>query len=410
MSYNNHYKLQQKDMFLMTVIFRNIFESIARPNNLLFTSFMIYLGLADYEIGYIISFIALTNVLQIFSPILYERFKSPKKVVLLTRSLRLVFFYLLLTVPFLHNYRFVILLLIIVSSASFNALMGATFIAWNDGIIPKERKGRYFSNMNVIFNATAILASLFFGKVLDCYKHTTNLFMIIFSLSIIFAVLEILLTCKLEDNTLSTNGKLSLKESITIPLKDSSYRGFIIFSLLWMFAVSFATPFFKLYAIRYIELSYGYIAIVGSITSVFKIIMAKPWGAGVDRFGYKNIMKYTGICFAVTHFLWIFISAGGQIIYFIFIFFNGIFVIGFNISKFNINLSLSNNEHRLAYMGVNAAIMAIFSFVSTNISTLIIQYTDMSWSLFGIDIFQLLFIFAGFLYLLALAYILRKDI
>lgn len=409
----NHKKtlgLMQKDIFLLCIVLRNIFEYIANPSNLLLTSFMIYIGLADHEIGYIIGFIALTNVFQLFSPLIYEKFKSPKKMVIVTRVLRFSFFYLLLLVPFLENVRFFILLVIIFTSTSFSALMGATFLAWNDRIIPLERKGRYFSTMNLIGNGVSILLSLCFGKILDYYTHTTRLFMIVFIISIFFALGELYIITQLEDKALITKGEVPLGKFLTLPLKDPSYRGFIIFSLLWMFAWSFARPFFNLYAIKYIKLSYGYIAIVASFTAIIKMLIAKPWGAGVDRFGWKKIMNYTGLCFAITHFLWIFISEQTYLIYFIFVLLNGIFMIGFNIAKFNVNLSLSDHEHRLAYMGVNSAIMAIFSFVSTNMSTLIIRNINPTWKIFTLDIFQILFVFAGFLYLLALLYIIRKDL
>ncbi|GMQ60572.1 hypothetical protein AN1V17_49720 [Vallitalea sediminicola] len=402
--------IKQKNVFLICIALRNVIESIAMPGNLVLTSFMIFLGLADYEMGYILGFIALTNIFQVFSPLIYEKFKSPKKMVLITRTLRFVIFYLIMLLPFLESSRFIILLFIIFTSMSFTSLMGGTFLAWNDRIIPIDRKGRYYSTRNLIGNGVGILMPLCVGRVLDTYVHTTSLFMIIFIVSIIFAVGEIFIITRLEDYPLITKGKLSLKQTLTLPLKDPKYRQFIIFSLLWMFAWNFGRPFFNIYAIKYIKLSYGFIAFVSSFTAVIKLLLAKFWGAGVDRYGFKKILKYTGLCFMATHFLWLFISVDCHIIYFLFILLNGIFMIGFNIAKFNVNLKLTDHEHRLSYMAVNAAITAVFSFVSTNISTIIIRVIDPSWKIFSLDIFQILFGIAGILYLIALIYIIKKDL
>lgn len=169
--------------------------------------------------------------------------------------------------------------------------------------------------------------------------------------------------------------------------------------------------FFNVYAISHLQLSYSYIALVSSITAVIKLLLAKPWGAGVDHYGWKKIMGYTGMGFALTHFfLWLFISLETNVIYFIFILLNGIFMIGLNIAKFNINLKLTDHKYRLSYMAVNAAIMAVFSFVSTNISTMIIRGINHEWTLWSMDIFQILFAIAGLLYLMAILYIMGKKL
>ena len=177
-----------------------------------------------------------------------------------------------------------------------------------------------------------------------------------------------------------------------------------------MFSWNFGRPFFNIYAIKHINLSYGFIAFVSSFTAVVKLLLAKIWGAGVDKYGWKKILKYTGLCFGFSHFLWIFISLDFHIIYFLFILLNGIFMIGLNISKFNVNLKLTDHEYRLSYMAVNSAITSVFSFVSTNISTIIIRIIDPTWKIFSLDIFQLLFVIAGLLYILAIVYIIRKDL
>ncbi|MCT4544857.1 MAG: MFS transporter [Vallitalea sp.] len=401
---------QQKNIFLLCIAIRNIFEAIVAPGGLIFTSFFIFLGLADHEIGYILGFIALTNVFQLFSPVIYEKFKSPKKMVLILRILRFCSFYFVLLLPFVENLRFVILLFIIFTSMSFGSLMGGIFLAWNDRIIPMDRKGRYYSTRNLIANGIAILIPLCIGKILDHYTHTTKLFIIIFIVSIFFAIGELLIITKLDDYDIITNNKISLKKILFLPLRDKKYRDFIIFSLLWMFAFSFARPFFNLYAIRYIKLSYKFIAFVASTTAIIKLLLAKVWGAGVDRFGWKKILKYTGLFYASTHFLWFFIHVNSHIIYFLFVLINGIFMIGFNISKFNVNLALTDHENRLSYIAVNSAITALFSFISTNISTSIIQLINPQWKLFSFDIFQVLFGFAGLLYLVAIVYIIKKDL
>ncbi|QUI24634.1 MFS transporter [Vallitalea pronyensis] len=405
----NTKKLQQKDTFLLSITMRSMFEFFANPGGLFLTSYMLFLGLMDYQIGYVVGFIALTNVLQLFSPMFYEKFKSPKRMTLVARSLRFVIFYFMMLLPWFQSYRYVILLFIIFSSLSFTAFMGGTFLAWNDQIIPLERKGRYYATRNLIANAIGILLPIILGKILDHYVHTSGLFMIIFCVSIVFALGELWIITKLHDHPLETKSNRPLNKLLVMPLKDKKYRRFMIFSLLWMFAWSFARPFFNVYAISHLRLSYSYIALVSSITAIVKLLLAKLWGAGVDHYGWKKIMGYTGLLFAVSHFLWLFIALETHVIYFIFIFLNGIFMIGLNIAKFNVNLQLTDHAYRLSYLAVNAAIMAVFSFVSTNISTMIIRGINQEWTLWSLDIFQVLFAIAGLLYLLAIFYIMRRK-
>ena len=83
----------------------------------------------------------------------------------------------------------------------------------------------------------------------------------------------------------------------------------------------------------------------------------------------------------------------------------GIFMIGANITVFNLNFELSPNEDKILYFGFRAAMIGVFSFIAPNISGFIVKIItpiDISIMGFPINGYQIVFFVSAVLQFVAI--------
>jgi hypothetical protein len=195
-------------------------------------------------------------------------------------------------------------------------------------------------------------------------------------------------------------GAFKFKEMFTLPFKNKVYRNFVLFSLLWNFSRSLAMPYYMFYSKTILELGYTYIAIIGSITCLVKIIVANPFGIAGDKKGWRNVLLYAGMMFALSNVAWGLINPDTTYLYPYVIIFNGIFMIGTNIAVFNLNIDLASTKDRLLFLGFNASVAAVFSFIGPNLASYLMDVLkDVDMVLFNMNIngYQIVFLISGIL-------------
>ena len=74
-----------------------------------------------------------------------------------------------------------------------------------------------------------------------------------------------------------------------MPLMDQNYHNVLIFFLLWSIASNFASPFFSIYMLENLELSYFYITSMNMIASVARIAASNLWGRFADSCSWKLV-------------------------------------------------------------------------------------------------------------------------
>ncbi|MBN2852043.1 MAG: MFS transporter [Clostridia bacterium] len=405
---------KNRRLFLLSSFSTSFYNNMLGTGSILMTSYLIYLGATAKDIGILAAIPSLTNVLQVFSVKLYERAKSRKKVVILLTVLQYIFFYLIIVVPKIvtGKYQMIILIGCFLFGNLFIAARGSGVLEWNNFFVPNEIKGKYYSNKNLLGNLVYIIISLIVGKILDSYDSNYQTYLILFLITMFFTAIEITGYLKVNDykEDLINKPKTSLKQLFTQPLLNRHYRYFMLFSLAWNFARSMATPYYTFYSKTVLTLDYTYIALIGSITCLIKIFVANPFGSAGDKKGWRKLLLFAGMLFALTNIGWGFINNETVFLYPAVIILNGIFMIGTNITIFNLNIELTDDQNRLLFFGFNASITAVFSFIGPNIAYYLMdRMKEVNMSLFNLQIngYQLVFFISGilqgiFIYLFAL--------
>jgi len=403
-----------RNKFMVCFTYQSIIDNLINIGSLFMTSFVLFLGFEDAQIGLLASLVSLTGIFQIFSSYIYIKVKSRKKVIIALTLIKYILLSLVIFIPLIVKNKVIIVVSIITFLAhSIGSLQGAGMLEWNNKFVPDKIKGRYFSTRNLIGNVIAMILSIMLGKYLDKYDgvYGAYVFIIIIVLVLVLFCIKDIIKLKSCDDDLIDKPIISMKKVIFSPLSDKRYMKYIKFNLLWMFAWSFGRPYYNIYTIKYVGLDYSYIALIASVTAMVKICSARIWGMAVDKKGSEKLILITGTLFGFSNFLWVFITQDSYFLYPILIIINGLMVIGVNISKFNLNLSLTSKDERLAYLAFNGAVVAIFSFISTNISTILIKILltidIVIWGM-NINTYQFIFCCSGFLHIIAVLYLLKN--
>lgn len=399
--------------FLISILFDTIANFVSNIYGIVFTSFMLYIGISDTRIAILLSFFGFAQLLQIFSTVIFYHYKHKKRIIYLFRFIRSLLLILTAFIPIVlpnHLYFYALAGLLILRLAMMN-LQGGAFAEWNDYYVPESKKGQYYGTRNVLFNLITIILSFLFGILLDYYGGTSIFYLIAFSSSIIFTLISLSLIKDVPFPDKPRAETSSLRKEILVPLTDSSYLKFIGFSILWAFACGIGRPMINVYAIKHLNYTYSIIAIAGSLAAAFKLISGIYFGHMIDKKGGNYVVRLCGIGFGFSTILYAFMLPNNPIIFLLAHVLNGMFMIGFNVSKFRQNMQLSSGLHMTTYLSIHGFFMGLGTFISINISGFIIGLLEnrtIKLLTLHINSYQILLVLSGFLNLFAVYYFVRN--
>ncbi|MGL4772263.1 MAG: MFS transporter [Clostridium sp.] len=405
---------KEKALFLISYGAMAFNMQMFASTGLFMTSFALYLGVSDAQIGLMSSISNLMAVFQIFSTYFYIHFKSRKKPIITILILQYIFFFMIILVPSFRPQNLQIAILLILFALGFlcRGFTNTGVIEWNNSFVEESVRGKYFSNRNVLANGAMIVTSLVVGFILDEYKGAFLGYGIIFLIIFILAIFEVSTLLKIKDfnEDLENKEMVKFKELFTIPLKNKKYMAFVIFSLLWMFSNSLSAPYFTIYAIKYMALPYSIVAVVASITGFLKLLVGRVWGGYGDKNGWRKVVLIAGYGYAITVGLWFLMNESTKYIYPFIIIINGLCMIGINIAKFNLDMSLCDPKYRVIYMNFTGMLVGIMAFLGPLITPKLVSLLSEVDILFiGINItgYQIVFLLSGCLLFCAATYLIK---
>ena len=96
---------------------------------------------------------------------------------------------------------------------------------------------------------------------------------------------------------------------IAEPLRDGNFRRAILFFGSSQFALGLAAPFYSVYMLQHLGLSYTTISIFSAVNMVASISGYRIWAGLIDRFGGKPVLQLLLGPFAAVPLLWVFADA-----------------------------------------------------------------------------------------------------
>lgn len=391
------------------------------------TGYAKYMGANDQLCGILLSTNSFAALFQIFGPRIYEKFQHRKAFVAVTALIGRFLLGLMVFIPVLvsgQSLKIGILFSVYIFSYTLIHFHAPAAVHWIMSLVPDSMRGKYFGRRDSVMLAVVTIVNLAFGIMLDLFKKNSNDYVgyvIIFSFVGVLAIADFLLLFNIREPKVKVrtvrevdSGKhvpagLNLKQMIIVPLLHEEFRKVIKLLFFWTISTACAIPYFSIYQVAVLKLSYTFIMVCGMITSGTMVLASRIWGRIADRYGWIFVLKVNMCLIAAGHFTWFFVT--GRNAYFIvplLSLWGGIAWAGINMSIFNIPYLYAPQKAKTVYIGFSAALAGMVSLVTSLLAALFIKVmSGKVFHLLGMQVInmQFLFVLSSILILLVFWYV-----
>lgn len=272
--------------------------------------FAIALGLNNIQIGFLSSIPSLiTAVSQVFSARLLDVVKNRKKLMLRFALLHGLMWIPIILIPFFWAELAGIYLIAFVSIYTlFDSMIWPVWMSFMGDLVKRDEEGRYFGKRNEITGLVALFSSFTAGMILSYFTGSIFIgFAVIFFIAMAARFISLFfLTKQIEpEYEFSETAYFSVTDFLK-RMPESNFGKFVAFKSLLSFAMNIASPFFIVYMLRDLHLSYFYFTVIISASALTNIFSMPYWGKLADRYGNKHVMTACAALIPLYPILWLF--------------------------------------------------------------------------------------------------------
>ncbi|MDE2126902.1 MAG: MFS transporter [Armatimonadetes bacterium] len=173
----------------------------------------------------------------------------------------------------------------------------AAFVAWLSDLVPSDFRGRFFGRRNMVASLAAMAVSLPAALWLDrCQRHGHTImgFGTVFGVSLVAAAAAFAVTMRQPEPPPTPPDNESRPSNpwsyLLQPLEDRNFRRFVVFSTMFAVGQFIAAPFFNVYALQVLHLSYFALQVYAAIVSGATLLALPLWGYLSDKFGNRPLL------------------------------------------------------------------------------------------------------------------------
>jgi MFS family permease len=281
------------------------------------TAFALRLGANEMQIGLLAATTSLAHFSQLFGSWAVERSGRCKRVCMIASWISRLLWLPILLVPFIFSrvsgerQAWCILALLVVSS-SFASVGGVAWLAWIKNLVPDEMRLRFLGRRHVFNTALTFSMSLASGLFVDAwtraYPNSLLGFIIVFAVAVACGLIGLLILQTMPERPTRVPVAVPLRNLVKAPLVDGNYRRLIAFYATWNFTSNLATPFFAVYMLAVLQLSFATVTLLLMLSSIAGLAMTRLWTRFGDRFGTSNMVLLATLADVGCPLLWLLVT------------------------------------------------------------------------------------------------------
>ncbi|MCI0499146.1 MAG: MFS transporter [Planctomycetales bacterium] len=293
--YYNDRRLRQRTLRLVVV--EGIFSMIAIGfQQTFYIPFLNAMDASRLQVGIGAGVPALmTGLIQLWVPRILERDKGYKKLVLISVLGHAVSFLPFSLIALWHGYNAVWLsIAAMVVNAAMLGLGASAWSDWMSYLIPRRRRGAYFSMRSRILTLVQLVISLAAGRILDTFAGKILLiFSLIWTASFLTRLIGgWFIAAQYEPPAVRQRpAEQGAFLDFLRQLHTSAFGRFVLAFSLLNFGAYLSGPFFTIYMLNDLKLNYLEYTILVSIPSLMVVLTMSFWGRLCDRIGYVMPMR-----------------------------------------------------------------------------------------------------------------------
>jgi MFS family permease len=347
---------------------------------------------------------SLTGMAQFLSPLIGHRIRDHKRFILLCRVLACVLRAGIVAIPFFFASALQPGALLVLVSISLFCMQAANpfYGGWQASVIPANIRARFTSRYNIVSTLVGMVVGYLVGLYIDAFTEADKQlgFTYLFSGSTVVALASIWVLRRAsfprpEPPPLSGGGLKLLRA----PFKDANFRRALLFYGSWQFAQALADPFYSIFMLERLQISYTTISVYSILAMITSIVGMRLWAAPIDRYGSKAIMTLLVVPHMVFPLLWAFSPARPAALIPLVMGLSGFFSSGFSLCITALVYGLlPEGDQKSTYMGCWAAtaslIYALGNLIGGLLTDLLAAVHLDLWGL-PLDNIQIVFLLRG---------------
>jgi MFS family permease len=268
-----------------------------------------------------------------------------KAIFLTTTGISRICWILVLSTPYLfkqHTLWFVGAFFFLLRCLEY--LADPAWASWAADLVPDKSRGAFWGRRNMLVSLAGMIASLLAGAYLDLFPKESLLgFATLFGLGIFVGLYANSIMARIKEPEYRDHDHHAFKEFFHV---DGQFRTYCWIMVAFNFAVNLASPFFTVYMLHDLGLSYTTFVIFGAIATVSRILAHPHFGYVSDRYGDKPVALICMLGTAIVPIIYLLVTkqtlwlvVPAQII-------SGIVWAGTELSTWNLLLDLTKREKR----------------------------------------------------------------
>jgi len=382
-------------------IFANLYANLT--GGVFLVGYALALKASEVQIGLLAAFPLFANIVQPLSTYLIERIGRRRSLALLGGAFaRLLWLVVIIASLYLASRKTLLYvsLWIVALSQVGTAVNNLAWMSWMADLVREEIRGRYFGLRNAALGAAALLASLAGGYFLDVWKDShprgeMDALRVLFTTGVVCGVISLLIQARIYEPPLREgDGSLPFRHRLLLPFHDTNFRRFLSFTLAWNFAVYFTAPFFAVYMLKTLKLSYTAVATYAVLSSVADLASAQLWGRLSDRETNKPILILASLFAASIPYGWLFTNRDSHYLLAFLHLEGGLFWAGIRLCTGNLVLKISPPSSRSLYFSTFNAVAGLMALIAPILGGFTLKYLpallkglELEWSPFLILFF-----------------------
>ncbi|MGE5673406.1 MAG: MFS transporter [Mycobacterium leprae] len=273
------------------------------------TGFALYLGAGGFAIGVLSSLAAFATMLQVLCAPLVGKLHGRQKWMALFSGLQRVTVALagLLALKLAPSHLALPLFVgLNIFAWVFQAPLSVIWQGYMTDLVPLPIRGRYLSKRAGLTLVFSVVATLAYGWILDRWPGATG-FGFLYWGCMIGAVGDLLTW--IWHKELPPGERPQTRpfwESFRAPLtRKGPHRPFALFLAAWALAQNLAVPFFAVQLVQKLQISFGMVALLTTLSSLAAIFTSTLWGRLQDRIGESKTIGILAVGLTVVPLLFL---------------------------------------------------------------------------------------------------------
>jgi len=399
-----------------------------------FTGLMLQMGASEKYIGYITLIGSICTFLQLFAPLIVERFDRRKGILMVSRGfmhfLNIIFIGIVPILPISQTARLALFMLTMIVINLINSFSGSAFNVWHMQSVPLPRRASYFTlsslGVQVLSVATGFCAGIAVDGIEGAGYTMFGLspryfaFLILRLLAVVFVIGEFKGFLSMPEYPYEKDGK-SEKLGLSIlflPLKNKGFMMMAFIVFIWNILSGFIGSYYTIYLQQELKLSYTYLYLAGLIGLPMTIVFTPIWAKLINKHSWLKMFVVALGGYLITFFLNTMTTASTQYLYIISNMVCYMFNPAISLNFSNIQFVKMPPTNQTAFCSFYSAFVTVGTILGNSVGNLFFGLTEgMSFTLFGLAITnyqwmclgQLLFAFILMIYVIIVRAKLRRD-